>query len=331
VSLASAARRRGVVAAAALVLAGTTIGAAVRSRFVTIPKTHEQVLMERLCRSLLALQLPDGDYDRVPGEKDEDPEVKRTTATAVATVALLRARRLGADVPGLDRAIALGLDRLRLRQDPAKGGFGALPAGFQTSPWPALQVLSAALIALSMAHRPGDADAIDKGAKAYTNAVAYGADHGWTRGLAAIAAETMFREGDGERFGVPVTELVREVREDSDRVDCGDFRLAEAIARVIRAGGGAPPFSAEILAACLKDPEFPKWSGDSTDLQSWWLQAWLAARLPGGEEWFRRVVPAIETAIAPLGRVPRGWYADTVTQTACAVLVLAEQRDREPR
>jgi hypothetical protein len=100
--------------------------------------------------------------------------------------------------------------------------------------------------------------------------------------------------------------------------------VAEAIARWVRAGPAGDPLAPRILAACVEDPEHPRWAGESTPVDSWFLQSWLAARLPGGEEWFRRVLAGLDKALAGAERLPESVYADVVTQNACAVLALCE-------
>jgi hypothetical protein len=180
------------------------------------------------------------------------------------------------------------------------------------------------MMALATARRPEDEVSLRQAAAAYVRATTYGGFKGWPRALAALAADTLVREGRADLLTRPVTALVHETTTDADRIDCGDFRLAEAISRRIRAPGAGSGLGVDILAACLSDPERPRWTGESSDLQSWYMQAWLAARLPGGRAWFPRVLPAIEEGLEPLGRLPGGVYADPVTQNACAVLALAE-------
>ena len=78
------------------------------------------------------------------------------------------------------------------------------------------------------------------------------------------------------------------------------------------------------MAACIAKE--PVWLGERSDLQAWWMQAWLAARSPRGAEWLGLYTEALDEAleVGPAGRLGGGWYADEITRTACAVLGLAE-------
>jgi hypothetical protein len=322
------ARGRGLSLALALLLAGVTVGAVVRARGIDPsppPRGPAADLARRLASGLLALERPDGSYDRLPGERDMEPEVRGTVASALAIAAIARLQRMGLEVPGMDEAVARGLGFLAKRQAAGRGGaFGAMPAGIQSSPWPAVHAVSAGMMAVCAARDPGHAAVLDGATSAFERAVTYGVPKGWTRGLAAMAGAYV-ADACPERWRRPLAGLLEETPADAEQVDCGDFRLSEAILQVARRGRSTP-FAEQVVQACTADPEFPRWSGDSSDVQAWWMQAWLAART-GGEAarlWFARVLPALEEARKALGRIPEGYYGDTVTQTACGVLVLVE-------
>jgi hypothetical protein len=330
---ARAGRSRGALLAVALLAAGLSAGATIRAftwepppKAPAIPADRldrARDLVVRLARALLGLQREDGSFDRAPGGEDPDPEVRRAASDAIATAALARARAMGVRVEGLEAALARAIDRLKARQATARGGaFAAMETGLRADPKPALEATAAGCMALAIAHRPEDDTSLRAGLGSLQRAVAYGAFQGWTRGLTTVAIDAVFAEGLGAGFGKPVRDLVTEGP--IDRLDCGDFRVAEAIARWVRAGPGGDPLAPRILAACVESPEHPRWAGESTPLDSWFLQSWLAARLPGGGEWFRRAIDGLERGLAGAERLPESVYADVVTQNACALLALAE-------
>jgi hypothetical protein len=114
-----------------------------------------------------------------------------------------------------------------------------------------------------------------------------------------------------------------------ERVDCGDPRVSGAFATVALDPAAAPGWPSQVLAACSK-PEFLAWDGPKTDLFTWALSAWLAARVPGGDAWFEKALPLLEKA-PDEGGVVRGMeYGEPVTRTACALLVLFEGWEKAP-
>jgi hypothetical protein len=329
---------RGVPLAVALVVGGVSVGAALRAftwepppREPAIPagdRERARALAARVASALIALQKEDGTFDRAPGDEDRDPEARRVASAALAAAALARARDLGIGGEPVSAALARALDRLKAGQvqdQPGRvkgGAFAAMETGVRADPRPSLEATSAAVMALALAGRPEDEASLRRGLDAFRRAVAYGAFQGWTRALAALAVDTVVARGRAGWFERPVADLV--AQGPVDRVDCGDYRLAEAIVRRIRTGPDGDPLVGQVFAACVEDPDHPRWAGESTPVDSWYLQAWLAARSPGGAEWFRRAVPALEKGIGPTGRLPESVYADVVTQNACALLVLAE-------
>ena len=120
------------------------------------------------------------------------------------------------------------------------------------------------------------------------------------------------------------------VREPQTQRDCHDPRVAAALAAVFRGGIGSaaaqPP--SEILAACLDGPL--EWGGEQTDLGSWLLRAWLAARVPGGGAWYRQALPLLEAAPDGAGVIGGHFYGNPTSRTACALLVLYEGTRTSP-
>jgi hypothetical protein len=293
-----------------------------------------EAALDRLVRGLLSLQGEDGAFDPYADDPGQ-PEIRRTVSHALASAALARARELGAGarVPELEAGLGRALDVLKARQQPG-GGFGAMPPGVR-NPWPAVDAIAGGLHALVVAGRPEDRPVLEAAAAALVRAATYKLRDGWTRALVAIAVERMRSEGllpllrgvegaagaSGESGGDPVVRLVR-WDPAAERLDCADYRLAEAICRLVVGRGIG--YASGVLGTCRGHP--PEWTGETSDLQSWFLQAWLAARTPGGEAWFQEALPAIEEAESspPAGRIPDGWYADGIAQTACALLCLAE-------
>jgi hypothetical protein len=72
------------------------------------------------------------------------------------------------------------------------------------------------------------------------------------------------------------------------------------------------------------------WGEDRTDLYSWLLRAWLAARLEGGDAWFGAVLPELERAPGAEGWIPGDFYGYPASRTACALLILLEGKELRP-
>jgi hypothetical protein len=283
-------------------------------------ETRARALVAGYLRGLLAVQGADGAFDPWPDDPNQ-ALVRRTGAHALATLALARARGLGldADLPELAGALDRALEVLRGRQQPG-GNFGNLDPG-QRNPWPGVDALSAGVLALAVGGRTADQPALGHAAGALGRALAYEPRDGWTRALAMIAVRTLLDRGERGLLAADVATLVR-VDESEARVDCTDYRLAEAVSRRVR--GAGRDYAGAVLGSCLA--EQPRWNGDTTDLQALWLEAWLAARLDGSGTFFPALLGVLSEAAraAPGGLLPAGWYADGITRTACAVLALAE-------
>jgi hypothetical protein len=288
-----------------------------------------RALLARLCRGLLEVQGKDGGFDPWPDDPGMPP-VKRTASATLALAALAEGARrgAGADVAAFLEARDRGLSWLRGVQEQG-GSFGLMPiAGVgQRDRFPGVEALAGGILALVKADRPEDAVALNAAVRVLGREIRGGLRNGWTRGLAAIAVDAAVAAGRASSMDKSPRLLIPE--EAPRVVDCGDYRLAEAIVRSVRAGGtGVDALGEAVSAACLDDA--PTWTGRTADLQSWFLQAWVQARSPRGPAWFAAVLPALEEAAGRDGRVPEGIYADSVAQTACAALVLAEGLASQP-
>jgi hypothetical protein len=313
----------------AYALALLAIGAAVRTFLLEPAVTGDEFaasphhpLLVRLTRGLLDLQGADGSFDAFPTEPDL-PEVVRTVPHALACAALARADALGVAraIPELPASVARGLDILVGRQKPG-GGFGGL-APSAGNPWPGVDAASAATLAFAIAGRPCDRTVLAGALSAVERAAAYELRDGWTRALAALALHAACSPDAEGRPGRDATSLLAvDAGEPGPEAGCRDEQVAEAI---VRAARGLPgPYADDVAAACLA--ERPVWLGERSDVQAWWMQAWLVARDPGREAYFTALAEALEEALEgpPKGQVGGSWYADGVSQAACAVLAVAE-------
>lgn len=314
-------RRSGAVRLLAILLALLAVAAAVfaLTRGEREP-TETERLLARTVAGLVALQGPDGAFDPEPDAPDL-PEVLKTGPHALAAAALARAEalELPVDVPGLRLARDHALDVLKARQQPG-GGFGGLPPSAGNR-WPGVNAISGGVLALSLGGRVGDADALRGALAALERSAAYELRDGWTRALAALALDAARAQGALALLDQDPTGLLR-VGEPDLEPGCRDELLAEAVVRRVRGLPG--PFPDLVVAACIEKE--PVWLGERSDVQAWWLQAWLAVRSPDGPAWTRPYRQAVEEGLTlpPVARLGGGWYADEITRTACAVLGLAE-------
>ena len=163
-----------------------------------------------------------------------------------------------------------------------------------------------------------------------------GLRNGWTRSLAAITVDRVFALQKNQIFREKDGRLVRG-RDPGERRDTGDWRVAEAIVRLVMLAGrdasAVDPYPGEIIAACLASP--PRWNGQSSDVQSWWMRAWLMARASDSGDWYPDLLQALRDEALlqgdrTLNLIPGGNYADTLLQTACAVFALVEGIGAQP-
>ncbi len=285
-------------------------------------RADAEAIVVRLARGLMARQLADGGFE--PGEYTY--EIERVAASAMATAALARVREHGLAVPGLPEALTRGLDHLKAKQ--MEKGLVGYPE--RKDRWSQVDATSAALLAWAVAGRPEDAEAMTKAAAALRRAGRQRLRNGWTRGLAVMTTKALVDRDQADVLGkdplvlVDIRDLKQAPREGPPQTS--DWNVAEVISRVVRGlKKGVDPFPAELVKAVLAEPA--EWNYPSTDCAAWWMQAWLAARsgAPEAGPWFatmRRVLA--EEATGADDAVQGGWYANTVTQTAGAMLAILE-------
>ena len=282
--------------------------------------------LARLLEGLRSLQEADGAFAldaRADRPSLPEPEVKRTAAAGLAAWAFVEAAALGVNPPEVAVARERLLGYLVARQQP-DGSLGRMPP----SPLgivdrgPEVTALAAALLACSASKDPAHALLVGRATRALAPLLAKGGlRDGWQRALTAMALDALVRNGRGEGLGREPRKALALGTTRTDP-DCGDYRLAEAIVRSMRGETLTGDLYPEaVLGACITR-ETPMWSGQTTDLQSWLMQAWLAARSRQGPAWFGAVLGPLEEGLGLAGIVPGGIYADRVTQSACAALVL---------
>jgi hypothetical protein len=285
-------------------------------------------VIRRLSEGLIALQKPDGGYDLGAGG-EYNFQIERIASSALATAALAQVRRLGPEVKveGLDAALARGLDFLR-KQQIETGPIGHSEPKDQYSQ---IDATSAGILAFFLAGRADDAEALRRAAVAMRRFSRGGLRNGYTRAAATMAMDRVARLAEFEKiFDRPLRRIVdirpRTQASEKSAVLATEWNVAEAIARVVLGlRKGRDPFPAQVVVATLED--LPVWSHQSSDCQAWWMQAWLVAR-SGAEEaetWFHDLLTVLQTeAIGEAGTIPGGWYANTLSQTAGAILALCE-------
>jgi hypothetical protein len=275
-------------------------------------------LRDRLAAGLLSLRTRDGDYSSRPDGGDVVP-VDRVEATAFGLAGLAVARRMGARAPGLDAAISAARGVL------VRGPPGGVPRGpARASPEKTARALAVSTLALSLAADPADATAVDLVAKTLVYRVTMTAiPGGWIQGVTARAFAQLVEDGREPLLGdAPLSAFP------SRRVELGrhllDEHLSQALVEEIQRGLGAPPsaLADAVWPRVLADP--PVWAEEQTDLYSMTLAAWFAARRPGGEAWYRDVVPVLEAGVRDDGVIPGTYSGFPVSRTACALLILWE-------
>jgi hypothetical protein len=288
-----------------------------------------RALMGRLAAGLAALQEPDGGFalwtDR---PKTPDPEVVRTASSALAAWALVLAARLevGPDEGGeaaraRDRALGYLLER---QAKDGTGGFGRMPVNplGALDRGPQVTAVAAGLLALVADDPKKHALAIARAARALGVDASLGLRKGWMRAAPAMAIDALLAAGRTGDFG-PHPRLLLPLGEERDAPDCGDYRVAESIVRVLRGEATrGDTFPARVLEACVAGEPLA-WNGEASDLVGWLMQGWLALRAPGAPGWYARVLGPLEDARGPGDVVPTGLYSDRVAQTASAILILA--------
>ncbi len=317
----------GVLAACVLFGAGKSLVAgrppapAVASAFG--PGSHGRVaaLRDRLVLGLLSLRMPESDWSPRPRDVDVDP-LERREVTALAVAALAAARRMGSQVPSIDEAVLSGkaeLFRLRRR---GRGSEAPVVTSNRNLP---IRGMSCAVLAMSFAADPADTPRWPLAVDTLLRLTEPGPPlAGWAHAVTARAFGELLESGRASLLGPDPRSRVP-IRPPQAQRDCHDPRVAAALASVFRFGtAGAMPGSdpGAILSACLEGPI--EWGGDRTDLRSWLMRAWLAARVPGGARWFQAVLPLLEGAPDATGVIPGAFYGDPSSRTAAALLILSE-------
>jgi hypothetical protein len=292
----------------------------------TLPRLR--ALRDRLVQGLLSLQAEDGGYVPDPDDPDLDA-IAKTEATAMALAGLAAARLtyLGErkDTTAIDAAIARAKARVLAAQ--TKGGdFGAPRRPSRAT---IVATLSAALLGLVLVSDPADADAVAAARGALASEAVLGpVQHPWPRAVAAYAALGLFATGRLTGDGVSLETLIPTGELPKTR-DAADARVVEAfVRRARRLDGGPDGFPAQIVAKSVQIGG--SWGGERTDMYSWCMRAWLAARAEGGRAWFATVLPGLEAAPNDAGVVLGDLYGDPVSRTACALLILFEGWTSQP-
>ncbi len=291
-------------------------------RFGAGTEARVAALANRLTAGLLSLGGADGRFSPRPGDQSLDP-LEEVEATGMAIAGLAAAKRLGEPAPALDGAIDRACRWLGARQK-EDGGFGqAMQPQNRALP---VSAAGAATFGVVLAGRKADGAFLDRAA----GFLRYQADagrlpDGWTRALVAMAALGLIETGHAAGLGDDPWAVVQ-TRDIGTVRDARDQRVAEALARAIRArGGAADAVPSEVLAKVV-DEGF-EWGGDRTDMASWAMRAWLASRTPGGDRWFVGILAPLETAPDAGGVVQGDFYGYPVSRTASALLILLEGKD----
>ena len=287
-------------------------------------------LVEQLSAALLRMQREDGSFDPGP-DAGLQRQQEQIAADALATAALVRVRRLGPAyrVDFLDDACERGLEWIRGQQQP--DGTISQPSDGPEDRYFQIDATAAGLYALVEAEDDKSVAAAKQAGPALATFAEEGLRNGWSRALAAMTVDRVFAAHRQSIF--PAEARAKRIvrgRQVGERRDHRDLAVAEAIVRVVlRRPGVADTYPEEILAACLESP--PVWKTRASDMQLWWMQAWLVARSGEGAAWFHDLVTALEEeALLPDGRVPGGYYASSLVQTSAAILALCEGLEAQP-
>lgn len=335
---------------AVLVLALATVGLTVRAaltesrndlrdvvgRFGPEVAGRARALLARLARGILVCQEEDGGFraDDDPSSQHND-DAERVAASALAATALAQMVELGIEVPGLRPALSRARAYLRARQTERGAVLGTVAGAIR------LQVEATAGAAWTwlLAREDEDTKPLREAGAALRRMGKDGFENGYPRALVAMFAERVARQGREATVleGQP-RDLVRwreqKVLPTEGGFELWDTSLAEAIARttlgqMTRQQGAVDPFPLRVLKAILATP--PDWSGASSDVQGWWLQAWIVARSRLGAAWFVTLLDVLtEWSDEASGLVPDSYYASAVVQTAAAAMAIAEGLLAEP-
>jgi len=340
---------------AALVLALLCAGFAVRAVFYVPPEPEARpleglygrahgpgarALTERLARGVIALQRADGGFDLGPnGQYSYLIERVASSALATAALAALHAEwtpenfpapegpsgEPPADrVPGLAAALARGLDYLKKQQIET----GAIGREEPKDHWSQVDATCAGILAFAIAGRPEDEEALRAAAQALTRFARAGLRNGWTRALGVMTADRLVALDREDVLGGDARSIAdwRQLKQQpgDGLPQPSDWNVAEAISRVVLGlVKGQDVFPGRVVLACLED--VPAWTGQSSDCQAWWMQSWLVARSgsPAAPDWCAALLKVLaEEAVEEDDTIHGGWYANTLSQSAGAILAL---------
>lgn len=282
-------------------------------------------LRDRLATGLLSLQQPGGGFPARSDTVQVDP-IDRAEATATGLAGLAVAKRLGSRVAGLDDGVARARRTLTQLQSQS-GQFGV---SRRPRRGVGVSAVAAGVIGLCLLADPADAAYLESAGKALVFQAQMGTlPSGWVQGVAARGLAQLVESGRRAWLGDdPVTVLPSQAIELSRRVT--DSHVAQALVLELQTRLGAPPVDLPkaVLRRLLDDP--PTWTGLESDVGSWVLQAWLAARLPEGDRWFAHALDELEKAPGATGVVEGDYYGYPVSRTAGVLLVLWEGGGRRP-
>lgn len=286
--------------------------------------------IRQLTQALMAMQRKDGRFEPPPETgAGARTRLEDLHASALATAVLTRARRLvpDLDLPYLDDAIERGTTALADALGP-DGAIGQREDTVETRPFRSRATAAAVIAFVGNENDPVALDAARAAGPALARYVDEGITGGWPRAMAAFAVDQVYRQRRQVIFPEPARSArVMLVREVDVPAALDEQLLAEVVVRLVRAPGAevVDAFLQQMRRLVLASP--PVWQERRTSGWSWWMQAWIVSR--GGREglpWFDELLTAVaEEALRPEdGRVPSGYFADTLIQTAVILGALLE-------
>lgn len=316
------------LAAAVLAVMATqhesTAGPGDRGLYTGESAKRADALVKRLTQALLAMQMKDGGFYAGDGEVGVQTAHEKLASNAIAASALARVQQLGIELPDIDVRERLDLALRHLRKNQTESGaIGALAVGPEQRFFQ-IDATAASLYALITFADVDSVKAARKAGPALADFANDGLRNGWSRALAAMSVERVFVSRRGKSVFRPEDGRVMKGRQVGDR-DGRDFRVTEAIVRTVLQPGSqaVDAFPAQVLADIRS--EAPLWITMQSDMQLWWMEAWLVARGGDPAPWFEELIRTLEEdAILADGRLPGGYFADTLVQTACGILAVLE-------
>jgi len=284
-----------------------------------------EALRDQAARGLLSLQQPGGGFPPRTDTVDIDP-LDRAEATAGGLAGLAAAWRLGSRVPGLED----GRGRARRTLTQLQSQSGQFGVSRRPRRGVGVSAVGLGVIGLCLVNDPADAAYLESAGRALVFQAQMGTlPSGWVQAVAARALAQLVESGRRTWLGDdPVSMMPSQAIELSRRVT--DSHVAQALVLELQTRLGAPPVDLPkaVLRRLIESP--PEWTGLESDMGSWVIQAWLAARVSGGEAWFANALTELEKAPAASGVVEGDYYGNPVSRTAGLLLVLWEGGGRRP-